>query len=138
MAFINEHISADDIEKYDIESIDKRFIVGGVSSKNWTIDRERNIYLRIVARVREDYRHESTWTFFWNGELLLVELDNIKTDGKAGGERTGHKRIRRLEIPQHLKSHRDEIIDDLKEALTAYKDGGVYATATEYTLILDV
>jgi len=50
MAFVNEHIPQEDVEKYGLESIDKNFIVGGTNSRAWTIDRERNIYLRNVTR----------------------------------------------------------------------------------------
>ena len=32
MTFINEYISAEDLKKYDIENIDKRFIVGGTKA----------------------------------------------------------------------------------------------------------
>lgn len=50
MGFINEHISVEDSARYDLEVIDKRFIVGGSRSRKWTIGRGRNIYLRSVAR----------------------------------------------------------------------------------------
>jgi hypothetical protein len=137
MTFINEYISAEDLKKYDIENIDKRFIVGGTSSRSWTVDRERDIYLRTVARGREEFSHQSTWTFYWHGELIILELDNISTSGVAGGERCGHKKLRSITIPNHLEASYDEILADLKEALTAYKDGGVFATATAYSVIID-
>lgn len=138
MAFINEYISNDDRVKYNLESIDVCFVVGGAKSKSWTIDRERDIYLRTVARGREDLRHESTWIFYWKGELLVLELDNISTSGVVGGHRQGHKKIRSLELPDQLKIHYQEILDDLKEALSVYKDGGIFATSSTYSLILDV
>ena len=138
MTFVNEYISAEEIKKYDLENINKRFIVGGTKARDWTIDRERNIYLRNVANGREEFSHQSTWTFYWHGELILLELDNISTSGVAGGDRCGNKKLRSITIPHHLEANYDEIIVDLKEALTVYKDGGVFATATAYTLILDV
>ncbi|WP_200958258.1 hypothetical protein [Massilia sp. Root335] len=60
MAFINEFIPEADIKKYGIEEINKKYIVGGTKSGQWTIDRDRDIYLRCVARGREEYRSEST------------------------------------------------------------------------------
>lgn len=138
MAFVNEYISAEDSKKYDIDGINKRFIVGGTNARDWTIDHERGIYLRMVAWGREEFSHQSTWTFYWHGELLVLELENISTTGSTGGTRSGHKRLRSIEIPQHLEPKRAEIIADLKEALTAYKDGGVFATATTYALTFDV
>jgi hypothetical protein len=138
VTFVNEYIPIEDIKKYDIENINKRFIVGGTNSQSWTIDREKNIYLRTVARGREEFSHQSTWTFYWRGELLEVELENISTTGSRGGACSGHKRLRNIEIPQHLETRKAEIISDLKEALAAYKDGGIFATATTYTLTLDI
>ena len=138
MTFVNEYISAEEIKKYDLENINKRFIVGATKARDWTINRERNIYLRNVANGREEFSHQSKWTFYWHGELIILELDNISTSGVAGGERCGHKKLRSITIPHHLKTNYVEIIVDLKEALTVYKDGGVFATATAYTLILDV
>ena len=67
-----------------------------------------------------------------------MELDNISTSGVAGGKRCGHKKLRSIAMPNHLEASYDEILADLKEALTAYKDGGVFATATDYNLILDI
>jgi hypothetical protein len=137
MAFVNEYIPADDIEKYSIETIDKKFIVGGTTARDWTIDRERSMYLRNVARGREEFFHESTWTFFWHGELLVVELEIVGGGGKRGEPGWSHWRVRELELPKHLENRRDEILADLKEALTAYKDGGVFSANTTYSVTLD-
>lgn len=138
MGFFNERISSEDANEYNLSEIDKKFVVGGTRSRSWTIGRERNMYIRIVSQGREDIGHQTTWTFFWGGELLVVELDNISTDGEPGGRRQGHKKLRKLVIPKHLEVRRQDILNDLKEALTAYKDGGVYATASEYSLVLDI
>jgi hypothetical protein len=138
MAFVNEYISPEDIEKYDIENISKKFIVGGVGDRIWTIDRERNIYLRKVASGREEFYYQSTWTFYWHGELIVFELDNIGSNVKIEGEKYGHKRIWGIKIPAHLETKRDEILTDLKEALMAYKTAGVYSTVTIYHLTLDI
>lgn len=138
MPFVNERIMPADVEKYRLGEIDKRFIVGGTHARDWTIDRDRDIYLREVATGREEFASDSTWTLLWRGELIQVELTNISLSGPVGGVRHGHKRVTLLGIPPHLRVHRDEIIADLREALTAYKDGGVYASATSYTLTLDV
>ncbi|MBS0355280.1 MAG: hypothetical protein JSR83_15435 [Proteobacteria bacterium] len=138
MAFVNEYLSEDDCKKYEIHLIDERFVVGGTSSNSWTIDRDRNIYLRTVARGREEFSHLSTWTLYWHEDLIVLELENLSTSGPTGGVCHGHKRVRSIEIPPHLEDKRADILSDLKDALTAYKDGGVYARATEYTLTLDV
>jgi hypothetical protein len=42
MAFVNEMISKEDFEKYDLEMINNRLPYGSPNS-HWTIDRERNV-----------------------------------------------------------------------------------------------
>ena len=143
MALVNELIPDADVEKYAIKEINKRFVVGATSSRHWTIDRERDIYLRCVARGRHEARHESTWTFYWHGELMTVCLENLEAGGQRGGAGWSHYKLvdcykKRFFIPEHLLDRRDEIIADLKEALVAYKDGGIYASTTSYSITLTV
>jgi hypothetical protein len=138
MAFINEYISESDKEKYALEEINKRFVVGGTHARDWTVDHDRDMYLRNVAMGREDFSHQSTWTFYWRGQLIIVELENICTVGEMGGRCHGHKRVHSIEIPACFETWQTEILADLKEAFVAYKDGGVFASASQYTLTLDV
>lgn len=138
MAFVNEYIAEADIEKYGIKDINQRFVVGGTSARDWTIDRERDIYLRNVANGREEFRYQSTWTFYWHGELLVVRLDLIEGRGKRGESGWSHYKLRHIDMPEHIQDKYSVIVDDLKEALTAYKDGGVFSTNTTYTVTLDI
>ena len=138
MTFINEYIPDPDVKKYDLEEIDKQFIVGGTYARAWTIDRARDIYLRKVAIGREEFRHQSTWTFYWKGTLLTVELDMVDAGGVRGGHGWSHYKLRHMYIPPELTSKREEIIADLREALTDYKGGGVHSTRTTSDTTLDV
>ncbi len=136
--FINEYIPEADVKKYDLGEIDKRFIVGGTYARDWTIDRERDIYLRRVANGREEFRQQSTWSFYWKGTLLTVELDTIRGGGVRGGHGWTHYKMRQMWMPPSLVSAREEIIADLREALTAEKGGGVYSTRTTSDTTLDM
>lgn len=138
MPFINEFIPDADIEKYGIEEINKKYIVGGTKSDQWTIDRDRDIYLRCVARGREEFRSESTWTFHWGGELIPIELHMLGGGGKRGEPGWTHWKIHHIYIRPHLQNMRNDILADLKDALIAYKDGGIYSANTTYSVILDV
>jgi hypothetical protein len=138
MAFINEYIPVADMEKYQIKQIDKNFLIGGTNSTTWTIDREQDIYLRNVARGREDSRHETTWTFYWKGDLLSMQLDMLEYEGKRGGPGKAHMKLIWIGLPAHLLDQKNKIIYDLKEALTARKDGGVFASCTTYELNLEI
>jgi hypothetical protein len=143
MTFVNEYIPEADYEKYGLREIDERMLPSGLpaprlSSDSWTIDRERDIYLRRCSRGRfpED-SHLSGWTFFWRGELLWFARTVLDTGGERNGPRWGHSRIFHLRIPEHLKPHRDEILKDIREAFEAYAGGGVFSTATDYTEQID-
>lgn len=138
MAFVNEHIPQEDVEKYGLESIDKNFIVGGTNSRAWTIDRERNIYLRNVTRGREEYRSQSGWTFFWGGQCIYLELETLEAGGKPGAAGWVRRKLLTIEIPEQFIGRRTEILEDLKSALIAYKDFGVFSVCTDYSVTLDV
>jgi hypothetical protein len=145
MPFVNEYIPAEDIEKYHLKEIDKKFIVGGTNSRQWTIDRERNIYLRNVARgggAEPEIRNQTKWSFFWQAELLTLRLDSITGGGARGAPGWSHWKLVWVNgsdgLPDHLKLHKEEFLKDLKAALLAYKDGGVYASCTSYEVVLDV
>jgi hypothetical protein len=146
MPFINEFIPAEDVEKYCLKAIDQKFIVGGTNSRQWTIDRERNIYLRNVARgggAEPEIRNQTKWSFFWCGELLTLRLDSITGGGGRGEPGWSHWKLVMVNgsygLPTHLKAKKDEFLVDLKEALTAYQGAGVYSTTyTSYSVVLEV
>lgn len=142
MPFVNEYISPEDAEKYHLAEIDAKFI-GGNKSRDWTIDRERDIYLRNVSMGRdEDTQHEGLWTFYWKGTPLTLRLDLLHATGKRGGAAWSHWRLVRLNgtngLPSALKGHTQAILDDLRYALLAHKDGGVFSKSTDFTITLDM
>jgi hypothetical protein len=145
MAFINELISEADLEKYHIKEIDEEFVVGQTKSRQWTIDRGRDIYLRNVARGGggdPDIRSQTTWTLYWHGDLLGLRLDLLDGGGARGEPGWSHWRLVWLEgshgLPDQLKPQRTQILEALYEALLAYKDFGVYSTNTDYRVTLDL
>ncbi|MDO5611033.1 MAG: hypothetical protein Q4G62_09750 [Pseudomonadota bacterium] len=142
MAFVNEFIPAEDVEKYRLKEIDKHFIVGGTNARDWTIDRERDIYLRNVANGREDWRNQTEWTFYWRGDELTLRLDLMGGRGGRGEPGWSHWKLVWLNgsygLPEHLKAHKEEVLETLEEALLAYKDFGVFSSNTDYSVTLDI
>ena len=140
MAFLNEYISPQDSADYGIKEIDKRYVVGGTSSGQWTIDRERKIYLRQVANGSREIVlfHQGIWTLWFDSELIEIGIDNLSATGGLNGPSTGHKALRYINLPARLEARRGEIIEVLREALLAYKNGGVYSSAFPFSLTLDV
>lgn len=131
MAFANEYISAADIEKYGIKEFDDKNHKAHYEP-SWTVDHERDIYLRYVCNEREEFANRHTYAFYWKGTMLMVEVD-IDGGGVRNGAQWRHYTMRRLEIPENLKAHEAEIIADLKDAFVAYKKSGVLSNCTTHT-----
>lgn len=131
MGFVNEHVSAEDIEKYGLEQIDKRYRKAHFQPA-WTVNREKDIYLRWMSAGREELCDHEYFTFYWQGTLLDVETKR-RGVGTRGGKGESTWALVRLEIPQNICDKKSEILLDLKEALAAFKDFGVRSTTTDHT-----
>lgn len=130
VTFINEITSDEDVKKFGLEEIDKKYRHLTFRS-GWTIDRERNIYLRKVESGREEYANQAGFTLYWKGTLIYVALSS-KGGGERGGAGWTEWTLRSINIPAELQDKREVIIADLKEALTAYKDFGAYSATTTH------
>jgi hypothetical protein len=145
MAFVNEMISAEDRKKYGLDELDSSQAMRGKSpQRNWTIDHERDIYLRNIGRGREESSGWSKWHFYWRGELMTVCLE--VADSGSDGTRDGHGWVRYqlvecyrkgFFIPEPMLGRRDEIISDLREAFASRK-GGIYSTKSSYEVTLTI
>ena len=124
MAFVNEYISESDIEKYRIKEIDEIFFKGH-SKPDWTVDHERDIYLRYMHSEREEHSNRKTYFFYWNGAALVVTVDVEAED--INSERYWQYKMWRMEIPTSVASNKTEIVDDLKEAFRVHKVYGVHS-----------
>ena len=139
MAFVNERIPEADVEKYGLEKIDDFFFgAGATTSRDWTIDRARDIYLREVAIGRDELSRISTWTFYWKGALIWFKREELEFKGTRGTPCWSHARVYNFDIPRPLQNRRKEIFRDLHDAFLAYKTGGIYATCTEFSMQLDI
>ncbi|WP_238691782.1 hypothetical protein [Xanthomonas arboricola] len=145
MPFINEFIPELDVVKYDLEVIDRDFVVGGTNARDWTIDRDRDMYLRNVANgggTEIEVRNKTKFSFYWHGELLTLRLDLVDGGGARGQPGWSHWRLMWINggdgLPEHLKADKDQFIAGLKEALLTYKDFGVHSRNTDYHIVLEV
>ena len=141
MPFVNEYIPAEDFEKYQLREIDKDHVVGGINSRQWTVDRERDSYLRRLTRGREDWAHMSDWTFRWSGAdytLHLHLIDASGCPGEPGSVRWALVRVNGQDALSRLPEPKRQFLRDLESAFTAYKDGGIYAQSTDFTVELVV
>lgn len=136
MSFINEFISDEDRENHNIDEIDKKFIVGGVAPRDWTVDKKINSFLRLVARGREEDADFSTWIFYFKSTMYVLEVHTLMhpiTDPRYRYEVKSAKFI--SDVSDNIF---DEVCIALKDAFHAYKDNGLFSTAETYKLKLDI
>jgi hypothetical protein len=149
MTFINEYISPEDHIKYNIESINRWQVTppAGIptyvnAARDWTIDRERGIYLRQVTtnQGRPDMGFENDgwegWTLYWKGELVWFARKGLEYGGERNAPQWGSYEIRALTVPANLQVDIAAMREVIEEALRVYRGSGVYNNSTEFTLTL--
>ena len=72
MAFVNEWISEEDMEKYHIREIRKK-MVADRGRPDWVRDRERDMYLMQVNALGRDNEYE-TWLLYARGKYAAVRI----------------------------------------------------------------
>lgn len=138
MGFKNEKISEEDIQKYGIREINKRVNKSDVNSE-WTIDIDRDIYLRWMRNDRE-MQGRSDFNFYWKGTLFDISLKRCVTgDGKGlGGSSTwaiwAYNGRPDLWLPETIEKYRKEIVADLKDALVTFGEFGTYSKISNYSI----
>jgi hypothetical protein len=132
MAFINEWVPAEDVEKYNLRERNKLYFKGD-GGENWTVDKEREIYLRHMREGRGNECTDDTFfDFYWRGHMIYVNLGH-EGGGVYKGPRWVIWTLKEFQLPDELKSKRVEVLEDLKAALTARRDFGILSKSTEYS-----
>ena len=131
MGFVRENIPEADIVAYGLREInDDLFVVG--FGNGWVIDRTRNIYLRWI-RLDKESPSTMQFTFFWKGFLLELDLISSSPDDATFEENTTWTLAHQpLDLPPELEAHRDEILQDLRDALTAYGSFGMSSRSAHH------
>lgn len=132
MAFVNEYVSQDEIQKYGLGAIDKRYFRGDYKTQ-WTRDHARDIYLRHMRNGGEEGIWQQTFTFYWKGTLIEVGLA-VRGDGEKNGKELRIWGLRYISIPNELEEYREEILSDLRDALMVYGVAGLIEPSTNFTI----
>lgn len=139
MAFVNEYISEEDVKKYNIKEIDEKLCVSH-HEPSWTIDRERGVFIRYAYSGREELSSRITFYIYWNGRYFAFSVDVVEAGGVWRGEQWARYKLYKLwdmNSPSKPVENIDAIWSDIKDALTVYKDNGVYSSATRFTALFD-
>lgn len=152
MAFINEKISEEILEQYDIESIIPHYWYRALRHQ-WTIDKERGIWLyQGTNRVRQNYEdslqgippdNTLDWGFFYDDQLIILTTDSVHTQAEYELARAEGKAIARWELlkmvlPESLHYKKDDILQEIIAAFRVYKGNGINSYNCEYIFSFDV
>jgi hypothetical protein len=140
MAYVNEKISKEDFEKYNLSYIDKRW-GGGQFTMHWTIDRDREMWFRLYLTMGDQENSGAEictyWNFYWKGSLILVETKTVDK-GRFDGVYYAYFKVLRLEISKEIEQYKQEILKDLKEVFEASNaGGGIYSNANGFKVDLE-
>ena len=129
MSFINEKLTSEQQKEFNSWGITYPLYGGGQllseikmkDPRNWTIDKERNIYLLGLYSLR-DYYEERVFAFLWGNKTYIVQFRESFENGNNVI----------WNIPEHYMSkdiifpycEEKGFIDDLRDALAAYGDDG--------------
>jgi hypothetical protein len=157
MAFVNEYISPQDRKRYRLDDFEKRLFMIN-PGPDWAIDRERDIFLRIItphARGAEpgdpNSRFEDDFQFHWKGYDYLVstsrkdtqELESIPCEVFSSNNTYPEgSRVLRFYVlhvgemskpspdaPSALRTQRQQVLSDLEYVL-AFGSGGTFVRLT--------
>ena len=141
MAFVNERISAEDVERYRIGAANSRADIDQGAGLYWTIDRERNVHLRWV-RARTTAPAENEFLLCWQGALLRMVLLRIPSRLRDGTRATrwtflGFEDVMPPDGARTFQVHRELILGVLKAALTCYREFGLLSKARRHLAIFE-
>lgn len=142
MAFVNEYVSEEDIKAYKLDEIWLEHNViyrkTGVPSHvrlHWTVDRDRSAYLMRVGGGGYD-QDFTDWVLHLHGKRMNVRL-TMPGEGSKNFKEQPYRIVWDLvrihpELPEMIKQ---EVVQILKEALTAYGYAGARNQAPGITVV---
>lgn len=132
MAFVNEYIPETDYDKHDLRRVCSEHNLpnrGQMHSRSWTIDREADAFLLEVWA----HPHSETtgWAFCWKGAWLFFEMAVKRAiDNPEEDSCWSHYQVFDFALPAELRDEREQVVDDLCRAYSAYAGGGVFGRRT--------
>ena len=134
MAFVNEEISKEDWEKYNIDQINMRWNGAGNPESHWVIDSEREIWLRKFYEDRDRDNNgawdgKTVWDFYWKGILMSIKTQRSDFTFLENNSTSMTYQLLELYIPVENKDiNIEDVLVDMAEAFSTYGSVGIYDT----------
>lgn len=145
MAFVNEYVSDEDVERYDLLGLEKAFYRDEPLGRyTWTRDKERDIYLRKGKGPGKE-NDIPVWVLYCQGKLSAFQIYEGEGSSRKVYERPyrivwhfegfWQNGSRLFSVPP--KGELPEFFQALKEALTEYGALGVVEQIPETVVSFD-
>jgi hypothetical protein len=150
MAFINEYISEEDIEKYQINEVMNSYQGEGEFPKKyykhlWTIDKEKESWFMWVDMPHEPLDHtrftgENFFILHYKDKNIEIVLKKVFEESSVKNIENPYYitwKLDRISKPKALQNlSDDEIIEILKEALNVYANEGIRTKIPQENIIV--
>ncbi|MFK7977554.1 MAG: hypothetical protein AB8C02_15565 [Halioglobus sp.] len=126
MGYVYEKISDVDRLSYKLETVNKRHFAGFGNTQYWVIDRDRDYYLILARRGREESGNESTWYFSRKGSPAVVEASIVDYQTDIGGHHSATYSIQSIKIEVRDIPDVQLVIEEFRSAINGYwlENGG--------------
>ena len=135
MAFSNEIVSEADEAAFEFRQIKRPpLYLDPIWPYQWTIDEGRRIFL-IATGVRNDEAGSVKHFVLWfEGEMVRFKLNHMAV-GENAEHVTSTWHLLEMILPRRLRSDRENVLEALREALTAYRVAGVMVTVRSHQAV---
>ncbi|MHA3104260.1 hypothetical protein [Acinetobacter sp. ANC 3791] len=137
IGFINAKITEQDRLDY---GLDNYAIPYFKSARNWTIDREKKMFLVRTWRGHElgVDTHISVWIFYVNGGFLKFTKEILQYKKIEDGHYYSKQKITDLRIIEEVNMDRQQLLQHIIEAMEVCQEMGIFSDMKSYDLWVDV
>ncbi|ENV48911.1 hypothetical protein P255_02668 [Acinetobacter brisouii CIP 110357] len=137
MGFINAEITEQDRLDY---GTDDYAIPYFKSAENWTIDREKKMFLFRYWKGHElgVDTHISIWVFGINGGLLKFTKEILEYKKIEDGHYYSKQKLTDLQIIKEVNVDRQQLLQYIVEAMEVCKERGLFSSMKSYDLVVEL
>jgi hypothetical protein len=150
MAFVNEIVSEEDIQKFGLDELKRQFDYYGWYDgrpkgfwHTWTIDRERGIWLVYAKMIEEigpsdrpEPTNEHIFVLDWQGQQAKFTIERIRCPRwPSDSPYIIEWGLIAMDIPKTLDVPRNTVLPVFKEAMTVYGLRGAHSQLPPHALV---
>ena len=135
MAYVLEKISDEDYVSWSMEEVENKYYIPKINEKIWTVNREKDSFLREVKVGRFEDRGKVKWLFKWRKKYVILVSENVDKINKTK-DYWVKKKIIDYSEESFVEDNYSEFYKDFYDALLAYREFGLASYFEKYSLEL--